>query len=373
MDWVRGEIVGKGNFATVNLAIPRSQSSQTPPLMAVKSCGVLHSAFLLNEKSILEELNQCPDIIRCFGKNLSFEKGEKLYNLLLEYASAGDLAGKLRNSGNNGLPEYDVRRFTKSIVKALHYIHNHGYVHCDIKLQNCLLFCSNQRDGEDVLKIADFGMAKKAGMKSENFEVRGTPLYMSPEMVMGGEQEPPADIWALGCVVAEMATGKTAWIHQLDGGMWELWLRIGIGDEVPKIPTNLSSEGRDFLRKCFVKDPRNRWTAEMLLNHPFITDKDDESNRPSPTNPFDFRDWACLNSSETLDLSSESDHSEQLSPHELKLSLISPAKRLRWLKTNQAPDWSVSKGWRTVRKAEHIQPSITFYFTNGETKVFDGQ
>lgn len=46
--------------------------------------------------------------------------------------------------------------------------------------------------------------------------------------------------------------------------------RIGIGEELPKIPQELSQQGKDFLGKCLVKDPNKRWTAHMLLNHPFI-------------------------------------------------------------------------------------------------------
>lgn len=44
---------------------------------------------------------------------------------------------------------------------------------------------------------------------------------------------------------------------------------IGIGEELPEIPQELS-QGKDFLDKCLVKDPNKRWTAHMLLNHPFI-------------------------------------------------------------------------------------------------------
>ncbi|CAL5324647.1 unnamed protein product [Camellia sinensis] len=344
MDWVRGETIGHGSFGTVNLAMPKCQSLQIPPLMAVKSCGSSNSASLVNEKSILEELKDCPQIIQCFGSDFSFENGEKLYNVFLEYASGGALADKLRNSGNRRLPEFSVRRYTKSILKGLHYIHKNGFVHCDLKLQNILL-CR-----DDVAKIADFGLAKKAGVKTEKvgFELRGTPLYMSPEMLAAGEHESPADVWALGCLVAEMVTGAPAWRLSAGADVCGLLMRIGVGEEVPEIPGKLSAEGKDFVGKCFLKDPRKRWTAEMLLNHPFVVDHNDdhddsvplvedtcEACSSSPRGPFDFSDSLEYETWHQIDTSSST----------------SPAERLRRIMTGpkQRPDWSVSKNWVTVR------------------------
>ncbi|KAL0377701.1 UNVERIFIED_CONTAM: Mitogen-activated protein kinase kinase kinase [Sesamum radiatum] len=194
MDWVRGEKLGQGSFATVSLAVPRGRSSFLPPLMAVKSCGVSHSSSLVSERLVLEELGDCPEIIRCFGESFSYENGEKLYNVLLEYASGGSLADKLKKSGDRGLPESDVRQYTKSLLKGLRYIHKVGFVHCDIKLQNILLGPKRRRD-------CGF-RAREAGCEEEavpRCELRGTPMYMSPEMVAPANRG-LRDIWALGCV-----------------------------------------------------------------------------------------------------------------------------------------------------------------------------
>ncbi|KAK2967585.1 hypothetical protein RJ640_030456 [Escallonia rubra] len=281
MEWVRGDRVGHGSFGTVNLAVPRSQNPEFPPLMAVKSCSVSHSASLMNEKLILDELRNCsPQIIQCFGDDFSLENGEKLYNILLEFASGGALADKLKSSCDRRFLESDVRRYTKSILKGLLSIHQGGYVHCDIKLQNILLF--NQNDG---VKIADFGLAKKGGEKRD--------------------------------------------------------------------------EGKDFLEKCFLKDPRGRWTAEMLLNHPFIAQDHDTVSSNSPRGPFDFPDGVSAKSCVTYSTNSlpsaeclpEYDAWFQIQDEFSwsSSSSISPAIRLRQLVTDGSPDWSVSDNWTTVR------------------------
>ncbi|KAL6507426.1 hypothetical protein OROGR_023621 [Orobanche gracilis] len=367
MDWIRGGTLGHGSFAKVSLAVPRSQSSKLPPLMAVKSCGVSLSSSLMSEGVILEELKGCPEIIRCFGEGFSYENGDKInweskfkvvdqksqkgkliegrreYNILLEYASGGSLADKLKTSGDRRLREYEVRRYAKALLRGLNYIHKFGYVHCDLKRENILL-CQN-----DVVKIADFGLARKAVQRAGKC-IRGTPLYMSPEMVAGGDQGAAADIWALGCAVGEMLTGSTAWPYTDVAG---LLMKIGAGDELPEIPEYLSEKAKFFLEKCFVKDPSKRWTAEMLLDHPFIHEQDYEGEctivenivSTSPNCPFDFPDrW----------VSPAACSVNPMPPPERQLESAScwsaaAAGRLVELVTNQSPDWSVSDDWVIIR------------------------
>ncbi|POO02815.1 Serine/threonine protein kinase [Trema orientale] len=367
MDWVRGEKIGHGSFATISKAKPKKGSSDKalPPLMAVKSSQGSSSETLKNEKRVLGRIGTCPQIIRCFGDQNSFENGEKLHNLLLEYASGGSLADQVKLHGGK-LPEPDIRRHTRAVLKGLSFVHAKGFVHCDIKLQNILFFDNG------AAKIADFGLAKEASKTEEaktehRCELRGTPLYMSPESVNDNEYEPPCDIWALGCAVVEMATGKPAWNNrEAESNIWKLLVRIG-GEELPGIPEELSEEGRDFLSKCFVKDPRRRWTAEMLLNHAFVGGDDDdddgsddtvlleEANRlsASPRCPFDFPEWVSCTSephdSHVVEISPESDYVFLYGSGGSTCIPFSPSDRVRQLFTDAKSCCSFSDDWVTVR------------------------
>lgn len=351
MDWVRGDSIGCGSFSTVNLAIPTKTSS---PLMAVKSCDLFDSSLLENEKDVLNQLGNCEHIIKCFGGDQSVENGQRLYNLLLEYAPGGSLSRLVKNSGGC-LPESDARRYTKSILKGLRYIHAKGFAHCDIKLQNILLF----EDGD--VKIADFGLAKKTGEEQSDeqgrVEIRGTPLYMSPESVNENEYDSPCDIWALGCALVEMVTGKPAWNCKPESNIASLLIRIGVGDELPEIPQELSQEAKDFLSKCFVKDPRKRWTADLLLNHPFIAnettvtlkEKEQLSPSSSPRCPFEFPEWVSVpSSSPKSELWSNKEVESRFDWSSLSYS-PSPAERLRQLGSDEGCNWSFSESWVTVR------------------------
>ncbi|KAM0032245.1 putative mitogen-activated protein kinase kinase kinase STE-STE11 family [Helianthus debilis subsp. tardiflorus] len=336
MEWVRGKTIGHGSFAAVSIAKPTNNSSGLPPVIAVKSCAASLAASLMNERMILEQLNDCPNIIRCFGDSVTVENGEKLYNVALEYASGGALSEKQQ------LSEYKIRQYTNSILEGLQFIHRNEIVHCDIKLQNVLVVSDGVKES---VKIADFGLAKKVVNGSNSkFEIRGTPMYLAPETVTGGEQDAPSDIWALGCLVTEMITGKPVWNC---ADVSALLMKIGVGAEIPEIPGKLSDDGKDFLNKCFVKDPRKRWTAEMLLNHPFVNAgalEGETEDQISPRDPFGFLDW-------------ESEQSGSMTP---KLDCwvgaegfgsesILPERRLGQLLTEQKPNWSVSDSWVNVR------------------------
>ncbi|KAG4153914.1 hypothetical protein ERO13_D03G023900v2 [Gossypium hirsutum] len=338
MEWVRGDTIGSGSFGTVNLVVPKNGCSRSP-LTAVKSCEVVDSVSLKNEKEVLDRIGSCPQIVRCFGDNYTVEKGVKLYNLFLEYASKGSLADEVKKSGGN-LPESDVKRYGKSILKGLRFVHSKGFVHCDVKLRNVLLF------GNGDVKLADFGLAKRNGGK-QGMEIRGTPLNLAPESVNENSYDSPVDIWAFGCAIVEMFTGKPAWNFEPGTNMAGLLIKIGVSDEVPGIPLELSEEGKDFLGKCFVKDPKNRWTAEMLLDHPFMAgdeiislnrcQEEEESIScsfeefsASPRCPFDFPDWVSTESTASSYVSSGLD-------------------RIRELVCDEVPNWLASENWITLR------------------------
>ena len=133
-----------------------------------------------------------------------------------------------------------------------------------------------------VIKYVDFGAAKVIARQSKtlvgpqepgkaNKSMTGTPMYMSPEVIKGENpgRAGSVDIWSLGCVILEMATGRRPWAS-LDNE-WAIMYNIAQGNP-PQMPTpeQLSPEGVDFLVKCFVRDPKKRASAAELLQHEWI-------------------------------------------------------------------------------------------------------
>jgi serine/threonine protein kinase len=271
IQWFRVKFLGRGSYGTVHLAKSRNKYGSSW-LMAVKSAAIERSFSLMKEAQILQEFVNCPEVVRVLGFDVSFEGGLWFYNLFLEYALGGTLHDLIQRSGGK-LDECDVQKCTRMILKGLRCIHEKGYVHCDLKPENILVFPSPDGRGSSV-KITDFGLSKIPGdlneLVTKRYQFRGTPLYMPPECFLEGEIKASLDIWSLGCVVVEMVTGKRVW--DWTGGVCGLTAQLIT--KAPNIPETMSEIGNDFLRRCFTRDSSDRWTAKMLLHHPFILETD---------------------------------------------------------------------------------------------------
>ncbi|KAE8690895.1 Serine carboxypeptidase 44 [Hibiscus syriacus] len=264
LQWIKMKNLGAGSNGVVELV---EMINPAHMLVAVKT-SPLSVSSLEREYRILEIFFDCPYVVQCYVQFPAFGRD----NLILEYAQGGDLFDLIEKYGGR-IPESDVRCYTKMILQGLSFVHRRGYVHCDIKPENILVF-PYQFGNRYNLKLADFGLAKEPGddtwLTLERF--RGTPAYMSPESVKNREITAALDIWSLGCVVVEMITGERPWESSVDiNDLDSLATRIAWSRDIPDIPRNMSPDGRDFLMKCFARDLRERWTADRLMTHPFLT------------------------------------------------------------------------------------------------------
>ncbi|EER39620.1 MAP kinase kinase kinase SskB [Histoplasma capsulatum H143] len=136
-----------------------------------------------------------------------------------------------------------------------------------------------RRDGHHGIHPPDVedgkGHVKDAsGQRKNHKSVTGTPMYMSPELVRGevghtSGRHGCMDIWSLGCVILEMATGNRPWAGV--DNEWAIMYKIAQGNQ-PQLPTpdQLSLEGIDFIKRCFEIDPVKRPSATELLQHEWI-------------------------------------------------------------------------------------------------------
>ncbi|XP_059661090.1 mitogen-activated protein kinase kinase kinase 18-like [Cornus florida] len=332
MDWTRGHTIGRGSSATVSVAT----SHPSGDIFAVKSAELSQSQFLQREQKFLSSLG-CPNMVSYKGCDITRENNKLVYNIFMEYAPGGTLTDAIRRHGGR-LDESMIGYYVQQVVQGLEYLHSSGVVHCDIKCRNILI-------GQDGVKIGDLGCAKwlnPVAGASDTAQIGGTPAFMAPEVARGEEQGYPADIWALGCAVIEMATGGSPWPNVTDPV--SVLYRIAFSGELPEFPDDLSDQAKDFLSKCLKIDPKQRWTAKELLEHPLIREFNsvakqiqdfDHSN--SPTSILDEGFWNSTQESETLgDLVHTSCSS-------------SPARRIGRLSCSGMPDWTWDEDWMTIR------------------------
>ncbi|KAF2292228.1 hypothetical protein GH714_017617 [Hevea brasiliensis] len=339
MDWTRGHTLGHGSTATVSLA----KSIHSGDVWAVKSAELDQSQFLQREQNILSSLTS-PHIVSYKGYDITRENNQVMYNLFLEYISGGTLTDAVQAHGGR-LEESVIRYYTYEIVQGLDYLHSNGWVHCDIKGRNVLI-------GKTGAKIADFGCAKRLDAVEAAAEsaapIGGTPLFMAPEVARGEEQGFASDIWALGCTIIEMASGGAPWPNVNDP--ISVMYRIGFSEQLPEFPCSLSEQARDFLDKCLRRDPKQRWTANQLLKHPFLGESNSHakqiqksnSSSNSPTSILDQGFWNSLDESES--------ESENVDNQVQRSDEISAKERIRRLSLlSGGPNWDWDENWTSVR------------------------
>ncbi|WZZ49899.1 hypothetical protein YC2023_050006 [Brassica napus] len=267
--------LGKGSYGSVNLIKFNKHDGSKPHYHAVKSSFAHDFDSLYNEFQIISKLRDCPGIVRTFGTSLSRgvnDHGNRVYGMSMEYAAGGSLTSFMET---RSLTDTMIRDFTRMILEGLVSVHDHGYVHCDLKPDNILVFPRDVNGGvtKEVsyeLKISDFGMSTEAGEGSVFWEFDspylGTPLYMSPESVHYGVAEKSLDLWSLGCVVLEMYTGQSPWPLQDS----EEILRHLLDGKAPEVPESLPWEARQFIETCFARNPVERGSALDMLKHQFL-------------------------------------------------------------------------------------------------------
>ncbi|XP_042518798.1 mitogen-activated protein kinase kinase kinase 18-like [Macadamia integrifolia] len=347
MDWIRGRTLGRGSSATVSLAM----YGESGEVFAVKSTELSRWEFLQREQSILSLL-KCPHIIGYLGCDVTNENDQLLYNLFMEYCSGGTLTDAIRRHGGR-LDESAIRSHTLAILQGLDYLHSRGLVHCDIKGRNILI-------GQNGTKIADLGCARWVGEQPPAMPIAGTPVFMAPEVARGEEQTFPADIWALGCTVIEMATGRPPWPDVADPV--SALHQIAFSSALPDFPNFLSEEAEDFLGKCLRRDPNKRWTVQELLKHPFLEEgcgvqlnlKRIQSST-SATSPMSILDKGFWDSLEETEKEKETGFILGSSPN-------SPSERIRRLIgdiQSRLPDWTWDDDWVTVRRNHHEEHVVS--------------
>ncbi|XP_008057047.1 serine/threonine-protein kinase 36 [Carlito syrichta] len=247
------EMIGEGSFGRVYKG-RRKYSAQVVALKFIPKLGRSEKELrnLQREIEIMRGLRH-PNIVHMLD---SFETDKEVV-VVTDYAE-GELFQILEDDGK--LPEDQVQVIAAQLVSALYYLHSHRILHRDMKPQNILL----AKGGG--IKLCDFGFARAMSTNTMVLtSIKGTPLYMSPELVEERPYDHTADLWSVGCILYELAVGTppfyTTSIFQL--------VSLILKDPV-RWPSTISPCFKNFLQGLLTKDPRQRLSWPDLLHHPFI-------------------------------------------------------------------------------------------------------
>ncbi|XP_053703131.1 serine/threonine-protein kinase 36 isoform X2 [Synchiropus splendidus] len=249
------QLAGEGSFGRVYKG-RKKFSGQVVALKFIPKLGrsAQEIQSLKREIDIMRDLHH-PNIVQLFD---SFETESEVV-VVTEYAE-GQLVQILENDGC--LPESRVREIASQLVSALYYLHSHRILHRDMKPQNILL----SKNG--VVKLCDFGFARSMSVSTWVLtSIKGTPLYMAPELVEEKPYDHTADLWALGCILYELHTGAPPFQTKSFVHLVQLIVKGSV-----KWVDNMSDNCKSFLQGLLTKDPEKRLSWPTLLHHSFVAD-----------------------------------------------------------------------------------------------------
>ena len=286
--------LGGGSFADVY----KARNKITGEIVAIK---VLKKKFKKFEDCT--ELRECRSL-QILNKVSSYEKGYKsiinlkeiiftkktgVLNLVFEYMEK-DLLTLMKSFEPKHIPENKIKDLIYQTLQGLAFMHKYGFFHRDIKPENLLLT-------NETIKIADFGLAREIRTLPPYTEYVSTRYYRAPECILKSTNyNSPIDIWALGCVMAEMYLhpqplfyGKNekevlyricAILGTPNHDNWSEGMQLAYMKDI-KLPNcnkielediikDASSDAIDLMKRMLIWDPKKRETAESLLNHKFF-------------------------------------------------------------------------------------------------------
>uniref|UniRef100_A0A0K8WKI3 non-specific serine/threonine protein kinase n=1 Tax=Bactrocera latifrons TaxID=174628 RepID=A0A0K8WKI3_BACLA len=296
-------LIGEGSFGRVYKAV-RKEDAQVVAIKVISKRGRSSRELknLRRECEIQAHLKHT-NVIEMLE---SFETKNDLI-VVTEFALV-DLHRYLARNG--ALPEEKAQRLICHLVSALYYLHSNRILHRDLKPQNVLL-------NEDLhAKLCDFGLARNMTMGTHVLtSIKGTPLYMAPELLAERPYDHQADLWSLGCISYECMAGAPPFCTTSILHLVKL-----IKHEEVKWPSFLSSDCRSFLQGLLEKDPSLRISWTQILCHPFVEGKlfiaGIKANNSPFTNPQKQKNTKCSRSQ-----SSTSSKTEELSERITSMNL----------------------------------------------------
>lgn len=258
--------IGRGSFSTVYKAHKNRGKYEVVAIKCIQisSLSKRSKENLINEINILKRINHQHVVSM---KKFTWD-AHYIY-LILEYCPGGNLAEFIKAKGK--LSEFMVQHLAQQLVQGLEVLHSENIVHSDLKPANILLSIPPVGSCRNVkLKIADFGFSQRL-QDNEKYTmgIKGSPLYMAPEVLRLQPYSSQADLYSLGVILFECLFG-TAPYYTLDLNLLTKKILSDDPIKIPRKSLDLSADCYDLLERLLVKDQEKRMSFNELYRHSFI-------------------------------------------------------------------------------------------------------
>ncbi|XP_059018132.1 serine/threonine-protein kinase DCLK3 [Mustela lutreola] len=255
-----GRVLGDGNFAVVKECRHR-ETRQAYAMKIIDKSKLKGKEDMVDSEILIIQSLSHPNIVKLHEV---YETDAEIY-LIMEYVQGGDLFDAIIESVK--FAERDAALMLMDLCRALVHLHDKSIVHRDLKPENLLV--QRNEDKSTTLKLADFGLAKH--VVRPIFTVCGTPTYVAPEILSEKGYGLEVDMWAAGVILYILLCGFPPF-RSPERDQDELFNIIQLGQFEFLAPywDNISDAAKDLVSRLLVVDPKKRYTAHQVLQHPWI-------------------------------------------------------------------------------------------------------
>ncbi|CAL8335802.1 unnamed protein product [Merluccius merluccius] len=248
--------MGSGSFSEVFMV----REKKTGNLYALKCLKkkFLANSNLENEVTVLRKIKH-ENVVGLED----FYESRTHYYLVMELVSGGELFDRILDRGM--YTEKDASVVVRQVLNAVSYLHNNSIVHRDLKPENLLYY---NMDVNAKIMISDFGLSKMSE-HGVMFTACGTPGYVAPEVLAQKPYSKAVDCWSIGVITYILLCGYPPFFDDNETNLHSKIIKAEYNFHKP-FWDDISESAKDFIRNMMEKNPKNRFTTEQALSHPWI-------------------------------------------------------------------------------------------------------
>ncbi|KAG4952959.1 hypothetical protein JHK87_038553 [Glycine soja] len=266
-----GKELGRGQFGVTYLCTENSTGLQyaCKSISRRKLVSRADKEDMKREIQIMQHLSGQSNIVEFKG---AFEDKQSVH-VVMELCAGGELFDRIIAKGHYS--ERAAASICRQIVKVVNTCHFMGVIHRDLKPENFLL---SSKDDKGLLKATDFGLSVFIEEGKVYRNIVGSAYYVAPE-VLRRSYGKEADIWSAGVILYILLSGVPPFWAETEKGIFDAILQGHIDFESSPWPS-ISNSAKDLVRKMLIKDPKKRITAAQVLEHPWLKEGGNASDKP---------------------------------------------------------------------------------------------
>ncbi|NXF22781.1 MYLK2 kinase, partial [Rhodinocichla rosea] len=261
------EILGGGKFGEVHTCTEKETGLKLAAKV-IRKQGAKDKEMVLLEIDVMNQLNH-HNLIQLYD---AIETPREII-LFMEFVEGGELFERIIDDDYQ-LTEVDCMVFVRQICEGIRFMHHVGVLHLDLKPENILCVSATGH----MVKIIDFGLARRYN-PNEKLKVNfGTPEFLSPEVVNYEQVSYTTDMWSMGVITYMLLSGLSPFLGDDDTETLNNVLAANwYFDE--ETFESVSNEAKDFVSNLIIKDKSARMSADQCLQHPWLNNLAEKAKR----------------------------------------------------------------------------------------------